>query len=408
MLMGGSAGLDPWAGTWVGRLDWVERSDPNELHAAVDGSWDTRRVARRGVAAALCGAMVMGLISACAAGTSRGEGSMPTETPHAQQPRAGSTSGAPTPSTSPGTGVATNRLVGTRGPVNRPSAKVSALIARLTPSQFALDKSGYLLVTYTDQVWGIKAAWRLYGPEDNVIAEGRGGAGPTVVGKGFLLFQRAVKYLDRRGRLTIVAARESYRRPTGPGDTLVPDLEMAFNFRRKELFVGTAVPNGVVTLTDGKGRFWALGKRTDDRTVVRFARPGGPWRSRALGPRIGARRVSGAGKLLMVTGMKRMYLSPDGGKKWRLLRHGASAYSGIPEFGITADGSIAAGDERAGWRISHDLKTFHDATPGEVAGAFRVVTTRGRGTQSQMSVDAVHWEAFSIPALRRLLSPTSR
>lgn len=53
-----------------------------------------------------------------------------------------------------------------------------------------------------------------------------------------------------------------------------------------------------------------------------------------------------------------MYLSPDGGKTWRLLTHGASVYSGIPEFRVTADGSIVAGDDRAGFRVSHDLKTF--------------------------------------------------
>ncbi len=291
--------------------------------------------------------------------------------------------------------------------MNRPSAEVSNLIARLTPSQFSLNKAGYLLITYADQVRGIKTAWRLYGPEDNVIAEGRGGAGPTAVDNGFLLFQRKVNFLDRRGRLTKVTSHEYSRRALARATPPLPGLEEAFNFRHKELFAGTAVPNGVVSLIDGKGRYWALGKHTEGRTVVRVARPGGAWRSRDLGPRIGALRVTGAGKLIMVTGMRKMYLSTDGGKRWRLLRHGASVYSGIPEFAVTADGSIVAGDDRAGWRISHDLKTFQDATPNEARAAWGVVTTRGTGAFSQLSDDGVHWEGFSTPSLRRLLSGTS-
>ena len=362
-------------------------------------------MARRTIVAAMCGATVIGLISACGANTPV---TVPTVTPRAQKTTASAPSSTPTASTTPSPAAASQPPVATPGPVNRPSAEVSNLIDRLTPTQFALNKAGYLLITYSDQVKGIKAAWRLYGPQDNVIAEGRGGAGPTAVDTGFLLFQRTVKFLDRRGRLTKVTSRESLRRPLGEGDTPIPGLEEAFNFRDKELFVGTAVPNGVVTLVDGKGRFWALGKHTPGRTVVRLARPGGAWRSRDLGPRIGARRVTGAGKLIMVTGVRRMYLSSDGGKTWRLLRHGASVYSGeAPDFGVTADGSIVAGDERAGWRISHDLKTFHDATPGEVRGAVQTVTTRGTGASSQLSVDGVHWEGFSIPSLRRHLSATS-
>ena len=363
-------------------------------------------MARRTTFATMCGAAAIGLISACGANTPQ---AAPTATPRAQKTTASTAASTPTQSTSPSPTAPPQPPVATPGPVNRPSAEVSNLIDRLTPSQFSLNKAGYLLITYADQVRGIKAAWRLYGPEDNVIAEGRGGAGPTAVNNGFLLFQRKVNFLDRRGRLTKVTSHEYSRRPLGQGDTPIPGLEEAFNFRHKELFAGTAVPNGVVTLIDGKGRYWALGKHTEGRTVVRVARPGGAWRSRDLGPRIGAQRVTGAGNLIMVTGLRRMYLSSDGGKTWRLLRHGASVYSGeAPEFEATPDGSIVAGDERAGWRISRDLKTFQDATPGEAKTASRVVTTRGTGASSQLSVDGVHWEGFSIPRLRRLLSATSR
>ena len=264
-------------------------------------------MARRTIVASMCGAIAIGLTSACGASTSD---KTPTETPQAQKTTASTPSSTPTPSTSPTPAAASKAPVTTPGPVNRPNAEVSNLIAGLTPAQFALNKAGYLLITYADDVNGIKEAWRLYGPGDNVTAEGRRGGGPTAVDNGFLLFGRRAKFLDRRGRLTKVTNARVLAPPSGCRWTPPsPASRKHSTSETRNSSPGTASPDGAVTLIDGKGRYWALGEHTPGRTVVRLARPGGAWRSRDLGPRIGAQRVTGAGNLIMVTGVRRMYLT---------------------------------------------------------------------------------------------------
>jgi hypothetical protein len=282
-----------------------------------------------------------------------------------------------------------------------PSA--AEMIRHLKPHDVAVTKDGLVLVTYgTD---GGRTAWRLHDRHDRVVAQGVDAWGVTTAGDGFILAStQGLRFVDTTGRLTRVDWWEESRRPVTTGDVWVP--EGVYRPSQRRLFIGTAQPNGAVSAADTHGRMWALARHTGTRTVVRSAVPGGPWSSRELGPKIGATDVQGGGSILMVVGPRQMYISADAGATWRLVTHGASVYDGLPQFAVRPDDSIIAGDERAGYRVSDDLRTFHKPTAADLhARVIGELFVRGPLGRLEISRDRVNWQPFTPRSIRRLLAP---
>ena len=108
----------------------------------------------------------------------------------------------------------------------------------------------------------------------------------------------------------------------------------------------------------------------------------------------------------MVVGPRQMYISDDAGATWRLVTHGARVYDGLPQFAVRPDDSIIAGDERAGYRVSSDLRTFHEPTAADLdARVMGDLYLRGPNTRLEISRDRAHWRSFTPRNLRRLLLP---
>jgi len=81
-------------------------------------------------------------------------------------------------------------------------------------------------------------------------------------------------------------------------------------------------------------------------------------------------------------------------------------YDGLPQFTVRPDDSIVAGDERAGYRVSYDLRTFHKPTAADlharVIGDLFVREPLGR---LEISRDRANWQPFTPRNIRRLLVP---
>ena len=108
----------------------------------------------------------------------------------------------------------------------------------------------------------------------------------------------------------------------------------------------------------------------------------------------------------MVVGPRQMYISADAGTTWRLVTHGASVYDGLPQFTVRPDGSIIAGDERAGYRVSYDLRTFHKPTAADLrAQVIGDLFVRGSLGRLEISRDRANWQPFTLQNIRRLLVP---
>jgi hypothetical protein len=277
------------------------------------------------------------------------------------------------------------------------------MIRHLEPHDVAVTRDGRILVTYgTD---GGRTAWRLSDRHDRVVAEGLDAWSVDSAGDGFILSStQGLHFVNRTGRLTRVHWWEESRRPVVADDVFIPGG--VYRPSESRLFIGTAQPNGTVSAVDAHGRMWALARHSGTRTVVRSAVPGGPWSSQELGPAIGATDVQGEGSILMVVGPRQMYISDDAGGSWRLVTHGASVYDGLPQFTVRPDDSIVAGDERAGYRVSYDLRTFHKPTAADlharVIGDLFVREPLGR---LEISRDRANWQPFTPENIRRLLVP---
>jgi len=274
------------------------------------------------------------------------------------------------------------------------------------PSDVAIGADGSVLVTYFGRdINSPRTAWRLYGPRDRVLGEGRQASYVEAAGDGFILSTpRGLLHVDTAGQ-TPVEWQEAKPRDVVAGDVFVADLGV---YRPSEhvLFPGRADPQGRVWLSDAEGRFWALDRQSKRRTLVRFAKPGSAWKSLDLGPPINARKIVGRGSILMVVGPSKAYMSDDSGQSWILVTHGAQAYWGLPLFVVRPDRSVIAGDGRAGYVITTDHRIFRTATVEEssdilLGGLF----SRRAGGHTEISDDHQQWESFSPEAVRRL-SPT--
>lgn len=290
--------------------------------------------------------------------------------------------------------------------------EAAALFRRVPLTEFAVNSRGLVLVIHArDDGGGTdgKSAWRLYDQQDKVIVDGLDSSSVHAAGNGFLFYSaKGLQFVDESGKPARVDVRETGARPVKAGDVFVPNLGV-YRPGRQIVFNGKAAPDGIVSAVDNGGRMWALGRDAPGRVVVRSARPGQAWTSKDIGSSIGPAEFQGSGSTLMVVGMRQMYLSTDAGANWRLLSHGASVYSGeIPRFYVRPDGSIMAGDSRAGYRESTDLATFH--TPSEsdvntpvIGGLF----VRGKGASLEVSRDRLHWERFALSAARSLIADSS-
>jgi hypothetical protein len=289
-------------------------------------------------------------------------------------------------------------------PVEQPP--VAELIKQLVPADVAVSAAGAVLVIHGKPSTGGRTAWRLYGRRDRVLAEGPGGNEVMAAGNGFLLRSAGVlRFVDAVGQVR-VNWDETSSRPVRRGDLFIPEHHDVYRPSSAELFNGLAEPDGVVSAVDDDGRMWALGRHPRGRTVVRSALPGDSWRSRELGRSIGASEVQGVGSNLTVIGHSEMYVSKDAGATWALVRHGASTYGGGPP-GVTVlpDGRFLLGDDRAGYRVSDDLRTFRDLPAASLTGS-RIGPLAARGVRNdiEVSVDRRHWERFTPSAARRLLT----
>jgi hypothetical protein len=286
---------------------------------------------------------------------------------------------------------------------------VDEAIRRLPPSDVAVLANGEVLVTYSSADHPETSVWRLYGRHDNPIADGRGATSVDPAGNGFLL---PGQYVDAAGHVTTVDWEETFHRPVRPGDIGVNGAGV-YRPSDHQLFNGTAQPDGVVSAVDHQGRLWALG-RTHKRTIVRRATPGQPWASRDLGPGISAHDIEAIGTLLLIVGQRQLYISADDGNTWTLVTHHASSYGGgPPDIYVRPDGSIVAGDERAGYTISHDHRTFTPAPLDVLQQNAQIrplgdLWARGSGSSLEISTDQHHWLPFSVATVRSLLANTSR
>jgi hypothetical protein len=294
-------------------------------------------------------------------------------------------------------------------PLRQPS--VAELVKRLPPTDVAVSDSGLVLIVYGNPFTGSQTAWRLFDRRDRVLAEepgGQGGEGGLTgvlpAGHGFLLQGSNFNFVDGTTQVR-VNWDPTLSRPVRVGDVFIVDYGV-YRPSTGELFNGLAEPNGVISTVDDTGRMWALGRHSHGRTVVRSAYPGRPWLSRDLGPSLRATDVQGKGSILMIVGLDQMYVSGDAGRTWHLVSHGASEYGeGAPRFTVLPDGSIWAGDERAGYRVSHDLRTFRDASEAELSTPkIGDLYARGRRDDLEVSADQQHWEPFTPSSARRLLT----
>jgi hypothetical protein len=302
-----------------------------------------------------------------------------------------------------------------------PSAAGRIIDTALSPADFAANQGGGILVIYGG---GRPSAWRLYGSDDRVVAQGLDAYWVDSAGDGFVLWQSdGPKYVDARGRVSVLH-EDPVPLPIRRGDVLVPgqwihgDVDYLNMVRPSDgsKFRGTADPDGHPSVVDAAGRLWALGETPAGRTVVRWATPGGPWHSRDLGPDIGARRVQGSGTVLLVPGMRQIYLSSDMGRTWSLRRHTASHFAGRPpRFMVLPDGSILGG-KGIGWSVSSDLVHFRTLSVQEAgriidnAGWARTMGTlfaHGKGRDITVSLDRVHRYPFSPEAVHVLLAEQS-
>ena len=105
-----------------------------------------------------------------------------------------------------------------------------------------------------------------------------------------------------------------------------------------------------------------------------------------------------------------LYISDDAGRRWTLVRHdaaesGSDVDPGGPQFTLWPNGTLYAGDFRAGWRISYDQRTFRDATEGEVTarmiGDLFAKTVHHR---IYVSINRRFWFPFTPITARRLLA----
>ncbi len=284
---------------------------------------------------------------------------------------------------------------------------VPARIAGMKESGVAVTKDGFVMVTYEGSggQGDMQTAWRLYDQDDEIVADGEDGWLAAPAGDGFVVStSNGLRFSDDHGQLRRI--RDAGRRPAAAGDVVLPELGV-YRPSTAEMFSGAASPDGTVTAVDGRGRAWAVGRTPRGRTVVRWALPGESWSSRDIGPAIGARTVVAKGATLIVAGRRELYVSNDSGETWDRVVHGAGVYSGLPTFSIRPDGTIVAGDSRAGYRISHDGgHIFQKAEPAEaearvVGGMF----ARGRPGATEVSIDRKQWKTFT-PAVARRLQPS--
>ena len=282
-------------------------------------------------------------------------------------------------------------------------------LKRLQPLQVATAGHGLVLVVYGTS-GGNKTAWRLFNGHDQVVTTGPDAWTVASAGSGFLLSTTSgLWFVDKTGRLTAVRAVEGDRRPVADGDVFVPNLGV---FRRSEMavFKGIAEPDGVVSAGDSHGGLWALGRTDGESTIVRSRAAGRKWVSHTLGPTVHAgHQLQGQGNTLMVVGPRRMYVSWDAGSTWRLMTHGASAYSGLPGFEARADGTIFFADGRGTAAICTNHLAFRPPTETELGQrTISGLYARGEGHAVDVSLDRLHWEPFTPATARRLLRQADR
>jgi photosystem II stability/assembly factor-like uncharacterized protein len=288
---------------------------------------------------------------------------------------------------------------------------LAAQIDRLAPAGVSLNANGLMLVTY-----GLhdKSAWRLFGPNNKVVAQGLDGSGSHPVRAGFLLSSGGgLKYLDATGTLAPVNWHQEERRyPVAAGDVFVPGFGV-YRPRTREVFEGAGPDGGHVTTVDGQGRMWALDRTVHGHTIVRWGIPGRMWSSRDLGPGIGASQVLWTGSSLIVPGRQQLYVSLDVGRTWRRLNHGAVSYWGPAMLVVDPDGAIYVGDTMGTIRVSHDHgQTFEDwqAIVGDARPTPPLLGdnlfVRGNRHHPEISRDATHWSTFTPAHARTLLNET--
>lgn len=297
-----------------------------------------------------------------------------------------------------------------RPPSPQAQHRAAEFIRRAAPIDVAMSSHGQLMVVYEGAgASGERSAWRLYDRRNRVVATGPYGWEAAPAGDGFIigLYSRD-GFVDEGGGVTPLGLPERQPRTLNKGDIFIPALTAVFRRSDLSLFQGDAGPRAVVSAADGSGRMWALQRRTPGRTVVRFGRPGGHWRSRVLGPAVGAMTVTGERNILMVVGPRRLFLSSDRGATWRLLTHHASPYSGLPGFLVQPDGSILFDDDRGTPSISTDLRSFRLPTDHERAvQLLGDLYRRGRWSHPQVSADGKHWWQFTPANVRQLLAHSS-